>query len=141
MVGHMISIYSPKQKKYLRMNNKGDIDVSPTRKYGSIPDRWEGARFLVVNAGNDQVALHSPRFNRFIRMRNNKDMDASSSRAALALPLGWSWERFTAVRAGDGEVAFHNKVHKRFLRMTSAKCDASDTKDEDDLPDSWDSER
>jgi hypothetical protein len=141
--GHWIALHCEKHNRYVRMNNKGRMDVSPYYKYGSIPSDWEWERFMVVYAGHGQYAFHNRKHNRFIRLNNQKDqhkaMDASGKRPANRLPGGWTWERFKIVDAGDGQVAFYNKKNNRFMRMDGKHkhMDGSGKKNSPKLPNGW----
>merc|ERR1719156_276105 len=138
LIGHWVALWCPKHHRYVRMNNKGDMDVSPRRGWGSIPGGWQWERFFVVDAGNGEVAFHSAAHNRFIRLNNKQDMDGSGHKPVNQLPRGWSWERFTPVDAGNGMVAFHNKANKRFMRMrNNNRMDGSGTKAFNALPKGW----
>merc|ERR1719191_818335 len=142
LIGHMVAIYCPRHGRYVRMNKDRDMDRSPPRDWGSIPNDWDWERFQVVDAGQGEVAFHSPIHNRFIRLRENADMDASDLKAPNQLPGDWTWERFTAVGTNDGQVAFHSGRHNRFMRMRdNNRMDGSDTRAAHDIPDGWTWER
>merc|ERR1719191_755203 len=142
LIGHVVAIHCQKHNRYVRMNNRGDMDVSPRRGYGSIPGGWAWERFLVVDAGRGEVAFHSASHNRFIRLRNNADMDGSGRRAANHLPGGWTWERYKPVDAGGGYIAFHSRVHHRFMRMNrNNRMDGSGRRAANALPGGWTWER
>lgn len=103
------------------MNSKANTVASARKAWYKMPKGWTWEWFLVVNAGNGQIALHSKVHNRFLRMNSRGGVDASSASFANRLPRKWAWERFTVVNAGNREIALHNKAHNRFVRMGSKR--------------------
>jgi len=89
-----VAFHSAVHNKFLRMNNKQDMDASPVKNYDQLPPEWGWEKFTPVDAGNGNWAFHQKDHNRFIRMNNKQDMDASSVKNLDQLPGGWTWERF-----------------------------------------------
>eukprot|EP00913_Durusdinium_trenchii_P030664 g28719.t1 len=143
--GSTIALYSPRAKRFLRMNSNADMDSSGQWDVTkAIPYDWSWERFTVVDAGSGQLALHSSIHNRFVRMARGDEMDVSGICAANLLPgaASWTWERFTAVNVGKGQIAFHNKLHNRYIRMSpEGIVDNSAARDVSGIPDSWSWER
>jgi len=147
-VGKVVVLHSKTHNRFIRMNNKADMDTSSTKSIKDIPaaSSWTWERFTLVDAGGGEVALHNRIHNRFVRMNNKADMDTSSTKAIKDLPSAtqWPWERFQVVNAKGGEIALHSKTHNRFIRMNNkAAMDVSSTKAVKDLPPakSWPWER
>merc|ERR1719456_217911 len=120
------------------------MDASAEKAADALPDNWTWERFIVVDAGNGEIALHSKIHNKFIRMNSDGNMDASAEKDVDALPDNWTWERFKLVDAGNGDIALHCAIHNKFIRMNAdGNMDVSAEKAADALPpaDQWTWER
>jgi hypothetical protein len=141
--GTTVALYSPSQHRYIRM-------------VGEIVDAGDGSKkdwdtpldpsecFLVVDAGNSEVALYNCQHRRFIRLHDS-DVDAKGEggeREAHDLPAYWTAERFAVIDAGNGRIALHNKTYNRFVRLWDNKVNAFGGRcDIDSLPNDWRAEK
>ena len=89
-----------------------------TNPGNTLHDGWTWERFLVVDAGDKEIALHSAEHNRYVAM-NGQFCLASQLMDEHQLSNGNVNERFKLVDAGNGKVALHNKQHNRFMMMNS----------------------
>merc|ERR1719409_2066492 len=80
-----VALHNKVHNRFVRMNNKRDMDVSPRKAWNRMPRGWNWERFRIVKAGNGQIALHSRVHNRFIRMTKSGRMVATLRRAASKL--------------------------------------------------------
>ncbi|CAE7388839.1 unnamed protein product, partial [Symbiodinium microadriaticum] len=131
--GSVVALHCARWNRFLRMNDKADMDSSDHKAADQMPWGWSWERFTVVDAGNGQIALHSAYHNRFVRM-NHADMDASMHKAASDLPKEWTWETFVARYLTNGEIALHSTYFNRFVRMTDLVVDSSDPVNQQDYP-------
>lgn len=116
-IGHVVALYNPKYRRFVKMS-KDDMVASKETSETDFYKTWAEERFLMVDAGKDDIAFHSKAHNRFISMDGTKgDMRLSSVKGADALPEDWTWETFTPVEADGGNIAFYCKVHKKFMLM------------------------
>ena len=138
--GSVVALYCWKHHRFLRMNNKADMDRSAIN--GPYVRRgWTWETFTVVDAGGGLIALHSAAHNRFVRMKGNADMRASDKKSINELPDSWTDQRFAVVPAGKHAnkhvIALHNPWHNRFVSMTTNSVVASGKKDAQSLPGGW----
>ena len=108
-----IALHSPKHNRFVRMNDKKDMDASDHQNYQDLPSasHWPWERFrpvMTMLPVGSFIALHSTVHNRFVRMTNEWHLDASSEQSWKSLPSDWTWERFRVVDAGNGEIALHS---------------------------------
>ena len=148
LIGSYIALFGVSDKRFVQMNDKGDVGVLEDANVS--PDnleqwrRWE--RFLVVDGGGGRVAFYCSLHRRFLRLRDSENsVDGYGGRKdSNCLPNYWDSERFVIVDAGDGKVALHSPRCNRFLRMKGRKVDAKGgPKDVDRLPPAseWGAER
>ena len=121
-----IALHSPKHNRFVRMNDKKDMDASDHQNYQDLPSasHWPWERFrpvMTMLPVGSFIALHSTVHNRFVRMTNEWHLDASSEQSWKSLPSDWTWERFRVVDAGNGEIALHSPKHNCFVQMDDKK--------------------
>lgn len=110
-----VALYSPAQRRFLRMNPQGIADTAGQIAGPTLPPDWQWERFIVVDAGNGQIALQSKAFGRIIRLNGNLSVDSAAPIADL--PNDWQWERFWVFQGGHNTFALYNSAHRRFVRM------------------------
>ena len=129
--------------RFLRINGANNrADGSAPCGAHQLPPDWAWERFLVVDAGNGQIALHNRSHNRFLRGTDTGDVDGSSPCDAFALPREWAWERWSVVDAGNGQIALYNRALGKFLRIKdNIDADLGSPCGEFNLPRDWAWER
>mmetsp|Transcript_1918 Transcript_1918/g.3290 ORF Transcript_1918/g.3290 Transcript_1918/m.3290 type:complete len:282 (+) Transcript_1918:84-929(+) len=145
--GSVIALHSPAHNRFVRMMidsevnaHDGPMDFDNLPLYG--PKRWDSELFIVVDAGDGEIALQSPSHGRFMQM------DSCGSVNALGWPKLGKLEtafaqRFTIVDAGNGLIALHSKSQNRFVTMDTwgGMNSLGGFRDVDMLPDAWEWER
>ena len=122
-LGQDVALYGCACQRFVQMRPDGTVgsldDAACSPGNLEVWRTWE--RFLVVDAGNGEVALHNALHNRFIRVWEGAVEAHGGPMDADKLPGGWESERFTIVDAGNGKWALHNAHHYRFIRMHGAQ--------------------
>ena len=77
-----------------------NMDKSPERPDGTLPDNWTWEVFKVMDAGDGMIALYNPTHKRFVRMPTATLMDKSAVTDGT-LPKDWTWEVFKIVDAAE----------------------------------------
>ena len=137
LIGKSIALYNPTQKRFVRMPTGVNMDKSPERPDGTLPDNWTWEVFKVVDGGNGMIALYNTLHKRFVRMPTGNNMDKSAERPDGTLPKDWPWEVFKVMDAGDGMIALYNPTHKRFARMPTATLMDKSAVTDGTLPKDW----
>ena len=138
--GSHIALHNSHFKRYVSMSPDEVKGTDSERELADgLPLDWYWARFVVVDAGNGEIALHSSAHNRFLGLWYN-DVGVSARVAANQLGSDWTAEKFTVVQAGNGQIALHNKAANRFLKMWHQTVEPSSER-APPLPDDWSIER
>jgi hypothetical protein len=96
------------------MNESGDVNSLAANR------AWE--RFIVVKAGNNEIALYNIFYKRFLSMDDSYVISGHSGEMiegtiASNFPSDSALERFQVLNAGGGKVALYSRHHSRFLRV------------------------
>jgi hypothetical protein len=90
-----VALWSQTHKRFMKMTARSqNLERSKPTRWARLPKMgWSTARFVVVDAGQGDIALFNRRLRRFVRM-NGHYMDRSSVSKNALLPRSWAWERF-----------------------------------------------
>ena len=116
VIGKTIALWNHWHNRFALINRDGWMQSSQPGNTLWDSSTWK--RFLVVDAGDWEIALHSAEHNRYVSM-NGQFCLASQLMDEHELNNANADERFKLVDAGNGKVALHNKQHNRFMMMNS----------------------
>lgn len=121
--GSVIALHSPAQNRFIRIMNMQVEAHGGPMNFDALPvsgsDRWSSELFIVVYAGNGEIALYNKWHRRFICMDNEEVMSSCIPLGINDLSPDSQAERFTIVHAGDGLIALYSRSAMRFVRMDS----------------------
>eukprot|EP00439_Symbiodinium_sp_Y106_P049218 s639_g6.t1 len=149
--GNIVALWNIAHKKYMRMHH-GDVDVGFVHHHPThFHHGWHWEQFIVVDAGNGEIALWNWAFRRFVTMEAQPHahlsggVKSSEPRSMDDLPDQWIYERFQVLPLEHGVIALYNAHHNRFLRMTdqpgTAGIDSSTPMTPQAMPAGWTWER
>jgi len=139
--GNTIALYSHSAHRFVRVVGDSVDGNGGLQSFENLPDTWDSARFLVVDAGGGKIALHSASHECFVRVAI-RSMGGGGRIAPGDLGT-WTLERLTVVDAGDGRVALHFEVQNCFIRMMpGGRVDGKGgCRNAGSLPRAWEAER
>lgn len=151
--GTIVALYNNIHQRYLKMNHH-DMEVGPVYPHDPthFHHTWHAEQFVVVDAGNGEIALFSWLFKRFVMMESQPNVHAhggvgsSEVRAGSDdLPSWWMYEKFQVVPLEHGLIGLYNAHHNRFLRTSGhdgpVGLDSSTPMTPQALPVQWTYER
>jgi hypothetical protein len=108
--GSTVSFLAQANGKYVCADNAGSSPLIANR---TAVGPWE--RFLVVDAGNGNIALRAQANNQYVCAENGGNSALIANRTAVGL-----WESFAEVNAGNGKVALRALVNSRYVCAENA---------------------
>ena len=141
-LGKKYSMWNQPRKRFIGITNDGTVKGSLVKGDGIIPSTWDSEMFLIVDAGDGNVAFWNQSHKRFIGITNDGTVKGSLIKEDGIIPSTWDSEKFLMVDAGYSNVAFWNQSHKRFIRITNdGTVKGSPVKEDGIIPSNWDPEK
>jgi len=139
--GAIVALYNTIHQKYMRMNH-GGMEVSGVHPHPTqFSHTWHAEQFIVVDAGNGDIALFSWLFNRFVMMAPSHMASSEVRAGSDDLPDAWTYERFQVVPVENGLIALWNVHHNKFVGMGPEALYVSPPMAPQGLPDGWTHQR